>query len=431
MSSDRSTDMSIATAVLPPASFPAVGSMPLWEKLKHRVLARIGYGRYAAPELWRRAVESGNGTLADRLLAAGMVYPKPADKEAYDGLSELLFEAVRHLDGGAMTERLLSMGANPNHIHRNDYYDAPTHRAARARNAPALLAMIAHGANMNLCDGNRYTPMLAVLSSFGATTLANGKPAADVDERWAMVEACLAAGADPQAKGSHDQTLLTFALGDTPERVQWVLDLGLVVADPRQAMEDVFFSDLNRLGDHRAYVNDDGLAHDRFQADPDYRYRRDEILALLEQVGGSYAGVNEAGRTFIEEGIARHALRAEDVASLVARGATLESTDADGNTLTHQLLTQQRYGNDAGVALYDALRLAGLPDQRTVRNAAGLTPKEARDQAAEDWYVRQAKAFDHRLDTDPSPAPPTSEVPIQPAVAESIAAPVRSRLRSR
>lgn len=418
-----------APPVKPAAPLPVVGSMPFWQKLRFRTLARLGYGRFATENLWRTAVDEGNASLANRLLAAGMVYPVPA-KGAYDGLSEMLFDATRLLDDGRMTECLLRMGANPNHVHQNNYWDAPTHRAARTRNAPALLAMIRHGADLSLRDGNKFTPALAVLDDFGAQTKRDGRPAATVDERWALVEVCMANGADPKTKGCHDQTLLSYALADTPERVEWVLSLGVTVEHPRQALEDVFYSDMVRLGEGHLYVRDDGLARERYNENKDFRWDRAGILAILEREGGVYTGFNADNRTFLEEGIHRHALVASDVAFLVAKGAPLDARDSEGNTLTHQLFTDQRYANEAGVALYDALRLAGLPDQRAECNAAGQTPADARAQASEDWYVRQAKAFDARV------APPAATAPVAPVVevtppAQPDPAPPRSRLRRR
>lgn len=379
---------------------PALGSMPWWQKIKLRVQIRMAYGRWGANGVWGAAVRRNNVALADRLLAASIL--PPADEPghtAWSARSNLLFESVGFLDG-RMVHRLLAMGANPNHIHQNNYWDAPTHRAARYGNIQALEAMLAHGGDPNLRDGNKYTPGLAALDDFGmAYRTESGKPAATVEVRWRMAEACVAAGADVHAQASHGQDLLSYALTDTPDRVEWALGLGLTLADPRAALEDVLFSDLRYVGDSSRFVRSDGLARARHEEDSDFHWDRWAMADILVREGAMFTGSNAAGRTLLEEGIAREALTTSDVAELVRRGAPLDVVDGEGNTLTHQLLCKRAYANTAGTELYDALRAAGLPDQTLVRNRAGQTPMEALESRITNWTVGEAMVFDQHLST--------------------------------
>lgn len=388
---------------------PAVGSMPWWDKFKTRLKVRLAYGRWGRNGAWDVAVSRNNVTLADRLIAANILPPADDPSHtAWSPRSNMLFESVGFLDG-RLARRLLAIGANPNHIHQNDYWDAPTHRAARYGNVAALEAMLAHGGDPNLRDGNKYTPGLAALDSFGmGYRTDNGKPAATVDERWHMAEACVAAGADIKAQATHGQDLLTYALTDTPERVEWAMGLGLAPADPRESLEEVLFSDLRYVGDSSHFVREDGLARARHVENPDFRWDRWGIVNLLERAGATFSGVNAAGRTLLEEGIERKALVATDVPELVRRGAPLNVVDSEGNTLTHQLLCARAFANTAGTEVYDALRAAGLPDQLAVRNRAGQTPFEALEKRMISWTVGEAMVFDQHLGgtADPSAAPP-------------------------
>lgn len=395
------------------AQIPAIGSMPIMEKLQFRLRAYLGYGRHATGQLWRSALNTGNEGLADALIGAGMVPKRPLNKDEWDPTRELMFASVRWIDDGAMTRRVLAIGGDPDRIHQNNYWDAPTHRAARCRNGGSLLAMIQHKADMTLKDGNGYTPALALLDHFGAThssgNAADERPCT-VDDRWTLVVACLAAGAEVNAATNNGYTLLSYALCDIPDRLKWVLGLGGEMDDPRTALEDTFFSELRHLGENR-FLRGHSLAQERQREDKNFRWDRMGMLATLEQHGATYTGVNAQGRTFLEEGLVKKELLADDIPFLVAKGVALDVTDSEGNTLTHQLLTQQHYANEMGVALYQALRKAGLPDQMAVHNTLGQTPAEAREATMSDWFVRNAKAFEpviqNSIATIPAPAAAT------------------------
>lgn len=386
-----------------PVERPTIGDWPWWQRLQMRWSVFQHYGRGASEKAWTEAVHQGNRTLAQSLLGAGLVVkPEKDPAHRYDVLSNLLLEAVTRLDQGQMTQALLTMGANPNHIHPNDYWDAPTHRAARARNVPAFLALLAAHPNLDLADGNGYTPMLTWVTEFGEMHTQEGKLAATVDERWAMVEACLAAGANPNLRSRVKESLLSAALTDTPERVAWALEQGCTSFDPRADLEDVFFCSLRRLNSPNPPYPaiGSGLARHRKHEDDTFQWDRAGILAILERQGWSYEGINAAGRTFFEEGLERGELEAADVPYLVARGVPLDHIDARGNSLTHQLLTRRSYSNGRGRDLFDALMAAGLPKQWDLVNADGDTPEMARARVIGRWSVQEAQALDLHL---PSP----------------------------
>lgn len=386
-------------------AIPKFGQASVWSKAKYRLALRLVHGRFADNQAWHRAVETNNIAMADALIAHGV---KPDEGEgAWDPKADMLFDCLR-FKGGQMAKRLLAIGADPNHIHHNNYWDAPTHRAARFGNLEALTAMLEAGADPDLRDGNEFTPALAALSTFGMGRLHNGDPAARVEERWAMVEACLAAGADVKAQASHGQDLVSFALEDTPARLRWALGLGLTLPHPQMALEDTLFSDLVKLESGDNYIRSDGLALARAREDKRFVWDRWGLVEIILEQGARFDAVNAEGRTLLEEGLRRKALRPQDVAELVRRGAPLDVRDAQGNTLTHQLFTSREHANEKGVALYEALRDAGLPDQTEVTNAAGQTPMEALTAGVLSWTVREASVFvDHLAPT------PATEAPVQ------------------
>lgn len=379
---ESTPDQSIALS----PSLPEVGSASFWSRLKLRIQMRAAYGRHGNSELWHRAVRQNSVGLARKLLENGFTPPAPKMKGDWDQRGEMLFTSLHFLDG-EMTEILLSCGAPPDHIEQNNAWDGIAHRAARYGNIKAVNALIAHGADVNLRDGNKFTPALASLSDF-----LHGQ--CKVDDRWAIAQAFIAAGADPLAAASHGETLVDFALTDIPARLDWALSLGIPMPNPQESLIELLYSGKEQMGQKtNSYCSATGLARDRHIEDPDFCWDRWGMVALITAQGASFSGVDAQGLTLIERGIKTNKLNASDVAEFVKRGAPLDVCDAAGNTLTHRLLTKQSYANEKGVALYEALCAAGLPDQLAVLNHAGQTPLQAQEIVSQDWYVREAKAF--------------------------------------
>jgi hypothetical protein len=306
MVTDTLIDVEVDTqkkAKQPPLRFPPspeVGTAPFLDKVKVRLGMRLAYGRYGRSNLWNRAVNENNASLAQRLLKTG-VLPSPPDEGAryrYDEMTQMLFDSLSYRDG-KVTQCLLDAGASPNQRTSNNYSDAPTHRAARLGNRVAVQAMLNHHADHSILDGNQFTPALAALDDFGH---AGGT----VEDRWAIAEAFLAAGADPHATTRRGHNLLDYALTDTAERVTWALSLGLTLADPQEALFEVLYSGRELLGESPspyAYYQASGLARHRFNETPSVRWDRWAMVDLLVSAGASFAGHDSQGRTLFERGI--------------------------------------------------------------------------------------------------------------------------------
>lgn len=377
-------DITSSPSVIRPLLDPTVGTASLWEKIKIRAAARVIYGRHGAGTMWTLAVRRDNVPMAQKLLKTGFLIKAPGKNE-WDQATELLFDSLG--GDGEMTECLLRAGANPNQVHTNNYWDAPSHRAARLGNLPVIRALIAHGADPACRDGNQFTPALAALADFGHVR-------GTVEDRWAIAEAFVTAGADVKAQAGHGEDLLTYALTDGPERLNWALGLGLTLAHPQDALFDVLYSGLEELGaEVNRFYRATGLARDRYTENQDYRWDRWGMVDILVSQGASFAGLDSEGCSLLERGIERGHLSAKDVPEFVRRGAKVDVIDAAGNTLTHLLLTTRAYANVEGLALYNALRAAGLPDQLAAVNAAGQTPVQALEAKMSNWSVREANTW--------------------------------------
>lgn len=344
----------------------------------------------------------------------------------------LLPLVIGHPSSDRFIARLCALGADLNQEQEGFGCRPWLNCAAYAGDEAAVHALLAAGADVTLRDGASETPALAALrrvAEVDPRSPAVGQQ--DVARAWRIVEACLRAGCPAAATDDQGNSLFSYALLDTPHRLTWVLQQpgvrdwvqgrteGVAPAHAsrswsrgqtppafrlRAALETVLFSNVEGTGQPWALRTANSLVAHR-TGGASICYARQAIIAILDTLGTDYRGVDAEGRTLLEAGIACAGLRARDVPFLVARGAPLAVTDAHGNTLTHQLATRQEYANPPGRTLLDVLHRAGLPDQRAVQNAAGLTPIECRNRFVDTWYGANLLALQRELEPRRQEAP--------------------------
>lgn len=287
-----------------------IGTTHWWQKRWFQIKLVNTFKKDSVNRGWAWAVPRNDVALINEMRAHGFLPPAGE----WDLLNQLLFSSLEFLDG-KMARRLLMSGANPNARIMGDTGDSPAHRAVRQGNTRALKALIKEGADLTLRDVHGDTPMLAALDH--RRQVSRGfRPRTSMDERWALAEMCLEAGADIMAVNHDGLSLLNYALQDNPQKAEWALDEGAPLVNPQKALADVLWkpSSLEKV---------------RQQFEPKYRWDRwGAVDVLLNQCGANLDAPDLDGVTPIEHGLAKGAMTADDLAALRKRGSKIESVVA-------------------------------------------------------------------------------------------------------